>query len=239
LRRKEVRKMGSFEYRCTIKELPEEERPREKLVKHGSDHLSNSELLALVIRSGIKKRTAVELSQDILNYFGGLKGLINLGVEELKTIKGVGLAKASQLRAVVELSKRIYTAEENVKKVVRSPQDVAGLIMSDLRFLKQEVFGLVLLDIKNQVIATPKISKGGLNSSIVHPREVFKEAIRRSSAAIILYHNHPSGLPEPSQEDVEITKNLIDAGEVTGIEVLDHIIIGDNSHISMKEKGLI
>ena len=231
--------MSSIEYRTTIKELPEEERPREKLLKHGAEQLSNSELIALVIGSGSRQRTAVELSQDILTYFDGLKGLINSGVEEIKKLRGIGLAKASQLRAVIELGKRLYTAEKDIKKVIKKPGDIAGMIMPELRFLEQEVFGLVLLDIKNQVIATPRISKGGLSSSIVHPREVFKEAIRRSSAAIILYHNHPSGQPEPSQEDIDITKRLIDAGEVTGINVLDHIIIGDNIYISMKEKGII
>lgn len=231
--------MSLSEYRCTIKELPEGDRPREKLLKYGAGQLSNAELIALVISSGTKKRTAVELSQDILSYFDGLKGLINLGVEEIKQIKGIGVAKASQLRAVIELSKRLHSADSDEKKVIKNPTNVVGILMPRLRFLKQEVFGAVLLDTKNQVIATPKISKGGLSSSIVHPREVFKEAIRRSSAAIILYHNHPSGQPEPSQEDIKITNRLIEAGKLIGIEVLDHVVIGDNVYVSMKEKGII
>ena len=231
--------MSSTEYRCTIKELPEDDRPREKLLKYGAEQLSNSELIALVISSGTKKRTAVELSQDILSYFDGLKGLFNLRAEEIKQIKGIGVAKASQLRAVIELSKRLHIANSDVKKVIKNPQNVVGILMPELRFLKHEVFGVVLLDTKNQVISTPRISKGGLSSSIVHPREVFKEAIRRSSAAIILYHNHPSGKPEPSQEDIKITNRLIKAGKLIGIEVLDHVVIGDNVYISMKEKGII
>lgn len=231
--------MSDVEYRCTIKELPEGERPREKLLKHGVQKLSNAELMAIIIRTGVAERTAVELSQDILNYFDGLNGLFNLSVEELKNIKGVGLAKAAQIITLTELSKRLLVSREEDKSVVQTPQDVVGLVMPRLRFLEQEVFGLVLLNIKNQVISTPFISKGGLNSSIVHPRDVFKEAIRRNSAAIILFHNHPSGVPTPSEEDIDITKRLIEAGELIGINVLDHIVIGGSLFISMKEKEMI
>ncbi|MGM0409666.1 MAG: RadC family protein [Bacillota bacterium] len=231
--------MKNTEYKCTMRELPVEDQPREKLIKYGVEKLSNSELLALIIRSGFAQRTAVELSQDILNYFQGLKGLINLSVEELETIKGVGIAKATQIKALIELSKRIHIARGNLKSVVQSPQEVASLLMPKLRFLKQEVFGVVLLDIKNTIISTPIISKGGLNNSIVHPREVFKEAVKRSSAALILFHNHPSGVPTPSSDDIKITERLIKAGEIMGINVLDHIIIGDNTFSSMKEKEII
>lgn len=231
--------MGAPEYRFTVKELPEDERPREKLLKHGAENLSNAELIALIIRTGNKERTAIELSQDILNYFGGLRALVNLSVEEIKEIKGVGLAKGAQMKAVTELSKRLSASSEENKVIVKKPRDIANLLMPELRYKKQEVFQLILLDIKNQVISTPLISKGGLTSSIVHPREVFREAIRRSSAAIILVHNHPSGIPEPSQDDKEITSKLIEAGKIIGIEVLDHVIIGDGTFISMKEKELI
>lgn len=232
--------MGELvEYRCTIKELPEEERPREKLLKYGVESLSNAELLALIISTGNRSRTAVELSQDILNYFGGLRALNNLSIEEITKINGVGIAKAAQLKAVVELSKRLTQLKNRDRTVVKSPENAANLLMPELRFLTQEVFKLILLDVKNQVIAVPQISKGGLSSSIVHPREVFKEAIRRSSAAIILAHNHPSGIPDPSKEDIKITERLIETGRIVGIDVLDHIIIGDGVYISMKEKGII
>ncbi len=231
--------MKNTMYKCTMKELPVEDQPREKMIKYGVDKLSNSELLALIIRSGFAQRTAVELSQDILNKFQGLKGLVNLSVEELEAIKGVGIAKATQIKALIELSKRIHIARGNLKSVVQSPTEVASLLMPKLRFLKQEVFGVVLLDIKNTVISTPIISKGGLNNSIVHPREVFKEAVKRSSAALILFHNHPSGVPKPSSDDIKITERLIKAGEIMGIEILDHIIIGDNTFCSMKEKEII
>jgi len=231
--------MGSLEYRFTIKELPEEERPREKLIKYGAESLTNAELLALIIRIGNRERTAVELAQDILNHYGGIKGLNYSGIADLISIKGVGKAKAVQIMAVLELSKRLAALNSDEKEVIKTPEDVANLVMPELRFFTQEVFKLVLLDIKNQVLALPVISKGGLSSSIVHPREVFKEAIKKSAAAVILVHNHPSGIPEPSKDDIKITRCLIDAGNIIGIDVLDHIIIGDGIYLSMKEKGII
>ena len=137
------------------------------------------------------------------------------------------------------MGKRLASLEREERDLIRTPGDVVQLLMPELRYLTQEVFKVVLLDIKNQVIAIPLISKGGLSSSIVHPREVFKEAIKRSAAAMILVHNHPSGIPEPSREDINITKKLLEAGEVMGIDVLDHVIIGDGIYVSMRERGLI
>ncbi|MFP4661333.1 MAG: RadC family protein [Halanaerobiales bacterium] len=231
--------MGAVEYRFTIKEMPADERPREKLVKYGADSLSDAELLALIIRVGNTKRTAVELSQDIYNKYGGLKALHYLTVKELKKVKGIGTAKAVQIRALVELSKRMASINREEKEIIKAPADAVKILMPELRYLTQEVFKVVLLDIKNQIISIPMISKGGLSSSIVHPREVFKEAIKHSSAAMILVHNHPSGIPDPSRDDINITKKLIDSGNIIGIDVLDHIIIGDGIFVSMKEKGLI
>ncbi|NLM98193.1 MAG: DNA repair protein RadC [Halanaerobiaceae bacterium] len=231
--------MGALEYRFTIKEMPADERPREKLIKFGAESLTDAELLAIIIRAGNKKRTAVELSQDIINHYGGIKALNYLDVEEMKKVKGIGDAKAVQVKAAVELGRRLASLNHEKKNIVKSPGDVAQLLMPGFRYLTQEVFKIILLDIKNQLIAMPVISKGGLSSSIVHPREVFKEAIKHSSAAIILAHNHPSGIPEPSRDDLKITKKLVDAGEIIGIEVLDHIIIGDGIYVSLKEKGLI
>lgn len=231
--------MGAVEYRFTIKEMPEEERPQEKLIKYGAESLSDAELLALIIRIGNKKRTAVELSQDIINQYGGLKGLNYLTIKEMKGIKGIGNTKAVQIKAVIELSKRLATLNREEREVIKSPRDVAQLLMPELRYFTQEIFKIVLLDIKNQVISIPLISKGGLTSSIVHPREVFKEAIKHSSAGMILVHNHPSGIPEPSRDDINITKKLINSGNIIGIDVLDHIIIGDGIFVSMREKGLI
>ncbi|NLJ84486.1 MAG: DNA repair protein RadC [Halanaerobiaceae bacterium] len=231
--------MGSVEYRFTIKEMPVDERPREKLIKYGAESLTDAELLALIIRIGNNKRTAVELSQDIINKFGGLKALNYLSINELIEVKGIGNTKAAQIKAVVELGKRLASLEREEKDIVRTPEDVVQLLMPEMRFLTQEVFKVILLDIKNQVISVPLISKGGLSSSIVHPREVFKEAIKRSAAAMILAHNHPSGIPEPSREDISITKRLLAAGEIMGIDVLDHVIIGDGIYYSMREEGMI
>jgi len=223
----------------TIKELPKEERPRERLLKKGSKFLSTAELLALIISTGSRKRTAVELAQDLLSNFGGLKEIIDLSCEELKTIKGIGTAKAAKISAAVELAARITALQDEKRDMINSPIKAVELLSSEMRFLKQEVLKSVLLDVKNRVIAVPEISRGGLSSSIVHPREVFREAIRRSSAAVILVHNHPSGDPTPSADDLNITKKLVKSGEIIGIKVVDHIIIAGDKYTSFKEENLI
>ena len=223
----------------TIKELPKEERPRERLLKKGSKFLSTAELLALIISTGSRKRTAVELAKDLLSNFGGLKGIIDLSCEELKEIKGIGTAKAAKISAAVELAGRITALQDEKRDMINSPIKAVELLSSEMRFLKQEVLKAVLLNVKNRVIAVPEISRGGLSSSIVHPREVFREAIRRSSAAVILVHNHPSGDPTPSADDLNITKKLVQSGEIIGIKVVDHIIIAGDKYTSFKEENLI
>ena len=223
----------------TIKELPKEERPRERLLKKGSKFLSTAELLALIISTGSRKRTAVELAKDLLSNFGGLKGIIDLSCEELKEIKGIGTAKAAKISAAVELAGRITAIQDEKRDIINSPIKAVELLSSEMRFLKQEVLKAVLLNVKNRVIAVPEISRGGLSSSIVHPREVFREAIRRSSAAVILVHNHPSGDPTPSTDDLNITKKLVQSGEIIGIKVVDHIIIAGDKYTSFKEENLI
>ena len=230
--------MSGSDYRFTIKELPEEERPREKLLKYGAGKLSNAELLALIIRTGNKEKTAIKLARDMLALSGGLTCLNDLSVEEMCNIKGIGLAKGTRIRAVVELSKRLFASGGETKINVKNPRDVINLVMPDLRYARQEIFKIILLDVQNQVISVPEISRGGLSSSSAHPRDVFREAIRRSSAAVVLVHNHPSGVPEPSQDDIKITQRLLEAGELLGIDVLDHIIIGDGKFVSLKERQL-
>ncbi|TDO83471.1 DNA replication and repair protein RadC [Halanaerobium saccharolyticum] len=230
--------MEGLQTNFTIKELPAEERPREKLLKKGSKYLSTAELLALIIRTGNRERTAVELAQDVLSFHGGLSGLQDLSCEELQEINGIGTAKAAQIKAVTELSRRISSLKNQKKDLVSNPIQAAELLAAEMRFLKQEVLRVILLDVKNKVIAVPEISRGGLSSSIVHPREVFKQAIRRSSAAMILVHNHPSGDPTPSTDDLSITKKLVKTGKIIGIEVMDHIIIAGDKYLSFKEKGL-
>ena len=224
---------------ATIKDLPEEEQPRERLARHGASVLSNSELLALLLGSGSKKENAISLAHRILINEQGLRFLVDSTMEQLCSINGIGEAKAAQIKAAIELGKRLAAFELGVDKPVKCPQDVAGLLMEEMRYLKKEHMKLVLLNIKCNLISVEEISIGSLNASIVHPREIFKPAIRKSSASIIMVHNHPSGDPSPSSEDVSITARIAEAGKLIGIELVDHIIIGDGKYISMKEKGLI
>lgn len=229
-----------IERKYTLKELPVSERPREKLVNYGVKSLSNAELIALIIRTGHKDDTALDVAQKILSIDQkGLSYLTSVSLKELTGINGIGICKASQIIASIEIGKRIsrWSAEEKIK--VTSPDILVNLISDKMRFLNQEHFDIAILDTKNQILAIENISKGTLNASIVHPRDVFHAAINRSANSIILIHNHPSGDPNPSNEDINITGRLVDAGDLIGIKVLDHIIIGDNRYISFKEKNLI
>jgi len=224
----------------TIKNMPVSERPREKMLTHGCQSLSNAELLAIILSTGTRERTAIDLARGILNMSSeGLRTLTDCTIEELMQIRGVGLAKASQVIAAVELGKRIALTTNVDNYKIQGPEDVGNLLMEEMRYLNKEMFNIILLNTKNNVISIENISVGSLNASIVHPREVFNIAIRRSSSAIILAHNHPSGDPKPSTEDINITKRLIEAGSIIGINVLDHIIIGDGVYFSMKEKEII
>lgn len=229
--------------RMRIKDMPLSERPYEKLEKYGPEVLSNAELLAVVIRSGNRDETAVALAQRILALGGderGITGLHDLSLEELRTARGVGMVKALQVKAVMELSKRISSAMALSNRVtIKSPEDVGKLLMEEMRHLRKEVFKVILLNTKNHVIKHVNISIGSLNSSIVHPREVFSEAVRAGCSGMILVHNHPSGDPEPSREDMDTTSRLVNAGSILGIKVLDHIVIGDGRYMSFKEQGLI
>ncbi|MCX7903548.1 MAG: DNA repair protein RadC [Caloramator sp.] len=220
-----------------IKDIPHDERPRERLIKFGPESLSNAELLAILLRTGTKEYSAINLAQSIISK-NGLDFLSNCTIEELSSIKGVGLAKAAQIKAAIELGKRLRGLRNSNKIKITSPRDVFNLIGEDMRYLKKEFLRIILLNTKNIVIDIKDISIGSLNSSIVHPREVFNEAIRKSSSSIIICHNHPSGDPEPSMEDINITKRLYEVGKLIGIELLDHIIIGDGCYISLKEKNL-
>ncbi|MGO1470470.1 MAG: RadC family protein [Tissierella sp.] len=229
-----------FERKYTIKELPVSERPREKLANYGAERLSNAELIALIIRTGHRDDTALDVANRILSMDErGLSYLTNVSVKELTKIKGIGICKASQILASIEVGKRInrWSAEEKIK--VTSPDILVNLISDKMRFLNKEHFDIAILDTKNQIISIENISIGTLNASIVHPRDVFYAAINKSANSIILIHNHPSGDPAPSSEDINITNRLKDAGDLIGIKVLDHIIIGDNRYVSFKEKNLI
>lgn len=225
---------------CTIKELPITERPREKLYTHGAETLSNEELIAIIIRTGSRTESAVELSKELLSKDNrGLVYLRDTTLQELMETKGIGECKASQILAAIELGKRINFLYALDKVKINQPNTIADLFMDEMRYLQKEHFRIVLLDTKNQIIVTEEISVGTLNASIVHPRDVFKVAIKRNANSIILIHNHPSGDPAPSREDINITNRLADVGNLVGIKVLDHIIIGDNKYISFKERRLI
>lgn len=224
----------------TIKDLPLSERPREKLYSHGVEALSNAELLALIIRTGHKEDTAIDVAQRILSIDNrGIGYLADVTLEELTMIKGIGQCKAAQILATIEIGKRLNRKGHHDKIKVTNPGIIADLMMDEMKFLNREHFKIAILDTKNQILAIENISVGTLNASIVHPREVFKIAIKRNANSIILIHNHPSGDPSPSNEDINITNRLIDSGNLVGIKVLDHIIIGDNKYISFKEKNLI
>ncbi len=222
-----------------IKELPADERPREKMKERGAQALGNSELLAILLRTGNFQESALRIAENLLDRQGGLAGFGNATLEDFEQVKGVGEAKAITVMAAIELGRRVTTLAPAARAVIRTPDDVAALLMPRFRYETKESFIAILLSTKNHVLKTPVISIGSLNASIVHPRELFREAINASAAAVILAHNHPSGDPTPSPEDVSLTRKLVDAGKLLDIPVLDHIVLGDGKYISFKEKGIL
>ncbi len=220
-----------------MKDIVSEEKPREKLMERGVFALSNVELLALLLDTGSIEQSVLSLSHEVLKACGGIKGLRAISMNELMNIKGIGSAKACRVIAALELSKRISKGESKDAFQIQSAETVAAMFMEELRYLKKEVFKVLFLDTKNKIICDREISVGSLNSSIVHPREVFKEAVLQSANKVFLIHNHPSGDPTPSKEDIVITKRLREAGQLLGVEVLDHIVIGDGTYKSFQEIG--
>jgi len=223
----------------TIHDLPISERPRERLQKFGVEALSAQEILALILGRGIAGESVMTTVQRLLSQFGNLKGIASASVEELSQVKGIGLAKAAQIKAAFELANRLEGyAETGKKPVVKTPEDIVALVKGRLKGKKKEHFLALLLDTRNQLIKISEISVGSLDTSVVHPREVFREAISASAASVIFVHNHPSGDPEASEDDIKLTKRLAEVGEIMGIDVLDHIIIGDKNYLSLKREGL-
>ncbi|MFC3040020.1 DNA repair protein RadC [Virgibacillus xinjiangensis] len=222
-----------------LKDVPKEDRPRERLLKLGASHLSNQELLAVILGSGTKEESVMALAQRVLMHFEGLKLLNDAAIEELVAIRGIGLAKGVQMLAAIEFGKRMNQYKPNERYVIRSPEDGADYVMEEMRSLNQEHFVVLFLNTKNQIIHRQTIFIGSLNASIVHPREVFREAVKRSAASLIVAHNHPSGDPSPSQEDIHVTRRLAESGKMIGIELLDHLVIGDRKFVSLKEKGYL
>ncbi|UOY94161.1 DNA repair protein RadC [Ectobacillus sp. JY-23] len=222
-----------------IRDMVREDQPRERMLTEGASSLSNTELLAILLRTGSKEESVLTLANRILHHFDGLRLLKDATVEEITEIHGIGIAKAVQLMAAFELGRRMVRLEYKQRYSIRNPEDCAKYMMEEMRFLQQEHFVCLYLNTKNQIIHRQTVFIGSLNASIVHPREVFREALRRSAASLICLHNHPSGDPSPSREDIEVTKRLTECGKIMGVELLDHIIIGEHKFVSLKEKGYI
>ncbi len=225
----------------TVKELPASERPYEKCERYGAGALSDAELLAVILRTGTKNQRVIDLAVNILNYstaYPGLKGLNYLTLKELTRIKGVGRVKAIELLCLTEITRRMskQLQQENLRLI--TPQSVADYYMQDMRHLTREVVKLLMLDSKNRLIKDIIVSEGTVNTSLVPIREIYVNAVKYEAVHIILLHNHPSGDPSPSAEDIRITKRLWEAGNLMGILLMDHIIIGDNRYISLKQQGL-
>ncbi len=221
-----------------IVDLEESERPRERLAKLGSGSLSSAELLAILIRVGVPGENAVQVGERLLNELGGLSGIQKISFEEFCQQHGLGPAKAAQIKAAIELGQRLASATPDEKPAIHSPGDAAELVRYEMSSLEQEVLKVMLLDTRNRVLRIQEIYQGSLNMSMVRVGELFKHAIRQNAASIIVIHNHPSGDPAPSPEDVALTRAIVQAGKLLDIDVLDHLIIGGGKYVSLKEKGL-
>ncbi|MBN1956187.1 MAG: DNA repair protein RadC [Anaerolineae bacterium] len=225
-------------YQPTIKEMPLPERPRERLARLGPAALSTAELIAIVLRTGVGGENVLSIANRLLARHDGIAGLARASLPELVTERGVGPAKAAQLQAALELGRRMVAAAPGERPQIRTPADVAAMLVAEMGCLEQEHFRVLLLDTRNRVLASQLIYKGSLNQSQVRVGEVFRAAIRRNAAALIVAHNHPSGDPAPSPEDVAVTRELVTAGKLLGIEVLDHLVIGHQRWVSLRERGL-
>lgn len=228
----------------TIKEIPAEERPYEKCIREGESALSDSELLAVILRCGTRGSSSLKLANEILNHmknssYPGISGILHISFEELRKIRGVGKVKAVQLKCIGELSKRIARASAKPALSFHQPESIAAYYMEQLRHQEQELMICMMLDNQNHLLSERMISKGTVNATLVTPREIYLEAVRCHAVSLILVHNHPGGDPAPSGCDIDITKRILQAGEILGIRLLDHIIIGDRSFVSLKEQGII
>lgn len=227
-----------IEYHPTIKDLPSADRPRERLIREGATVLSTAELLAIIFRVGVDGENVLTLSNRLLAKYGGLAGLARAPFTDLQNEHGLGEAKVATLKAAFELGRRLSIAAPEERFQVRSPADAANFLMGEMSMLEQEELRVMLLDTRNRVLSVSKVYTGSLNTSVIRTSEIFREAIRRNAAAIVVAHNHPSGDPSPSPEDVAVTRNIIQAGQLLDIDVLDHLVIGQQRFVSLKERGL-
>ncbi len=224
----------------SLKELPASERPREKIMSSGAESLSNAELLAVLIASGVRGESALSLAAKLLALESGRIGAFAAyQPEEFMKVQGIGIAKACVISAAIELGKRAACSPPGEKVCLDSPSKVAAFFMPKMRYLKKEVLKVALINVKNELIMEDDISEGGISSSSAQPREVFSNAVRRGAYAVILVHNHPSGDPTPSDADIRITRQLSEAGKILGIRVVDHVLVGDGSWVSMAKEGII
>ncbi len=226
----------------TMRSLPVEDRPCEKLLASGAQSLTDAELLAVIIRSGTRQESAISLCQRILaeDQSGcGLTFLQESSLEELMLLPGIGQVKAAQLKAAVEIGNRAASGVSRARRLIRTPQDAISLLESEMRTLPREELRIVLLDVRNRVIRISRVSEGGLSASVIYPRDLFREAVKANAAALILAHNHPSGDATPSREDLDTTRRLAEAGEMMGVKVVDHVILAAGGSISFKQRGLI
>ncbi|HOZ46907.1 MAG TPA: DNA repair protein RadC [Candidatus Hydrogenedentes bacterium] len=231
--------MADVPYSSAVREMPEHDRPRERLSRLGSEALRDAELLAVLFRTGTREVGAVALAERVIKHFGNLRGLARASIEELQHVKGLGKVKAIEIKAALELGKRlaVHTASERPR--IRAAQAVADLLMVDFKNCETEQFKCLLLNTKHELLKVVDIAQGGLDSAMAVPCDVFRQAVREAASAVIVCHNHPSGDPEPSRDDVALTKRLVEAGALLGVAMLDHVVFGDGRVVSMAERGLV
>lgn len=229
----------------TISDFPADQRPRERLQRHGANKLSDAELLAIIIRSGVKGENVIVTAQKLLSHFGSLSNVLEASFEDLRSIRGLGTAKTSELLACFEIAKRVrkeYSDTEAKKKkegAITCPDEVVDHIRAEIKDYSKENFLVLSFDVRNKLIGIESTSEGTATASLVHPRETFNSAIRKHAVQIMIAHNHPSGSLEPSEDDIKITKRISEAGKIMGIELMDHIIVSKSKHYSFKSNGLI
>jgi DNA repair protein RadC len=230
--------MKKPELRTTVHEMPPEERPRERLNRLGAEALRDAELLAVLFRTGTRTKNAVALAEEVLQQFGNLRGVSRASVQELQQVKGLGQVKAVEIKAALELGKRLATHVSTDKYRITGAEDVARLLMVRYKECETEQFKAILLNTKNEVQRVVDVSDGGLDATMALPRDVFRQAVREGASAVIVCHNHPSGDPEPSRQDIELTERLSEAAGVIGLRLLDHVVFGDGRYVSLKDRNL-